>query len=83
LGENERNGTSPVSQGARERTYALDPEVVAIVGSAFHTIFAELGLSDSDDILALRLARHIIALAVQGERDPERLRAVVLAWVTK
>jgi hypothetical protein len=74
---------SPVSRGARERTYALDPEVVAIVSSAFHTVFAELGLSDSDEVGALRVARRIIELAVRGERDPERLRAVVLAWVTK
>jgi hypothetical protein len=27
--------------------------------------------------------RRIIELAVRGERDPERLKAVVLAWVTK
>ena len=83
LGENERKEARPVSRGARERTYALDPEVVAIVSSAFHSVFAELGLSDSDDILALRLARRIIELAVGGERDPDKLRAVVLAWLTK
>jgi hypothetical protein len=79
LGGNERKEASPVSQ----RTYALDPEVVAIVSSAFHTAFAELGLSDSDEVAAFRVARRIIELAVRGERDPERLRAVVLAWVTK
>jgi hypothetical protein len=49
------------------------------VSSAFHTVFAELGLSNSDEIVALRIARRIIELAVRGERDPERLRAVVLA----
>jgi hypothetical protein len=79
LGGNERK--DPVSRGARERTYALDPEVVAIVSSVFHTVFAELDLSNSDNIVALRVARRIIELAVRGERDPERLRAAVLAWV--
>jgi hypothetical protein len=83
LGGNARKEGSPVSRAARERTYALDPEVVAIVSSAFHSVFAELGLSDSDDVLALRVARRIIELAAHGERDPERLEAVVLAWVTK
>jgi hypothetical protein len=83
LGGNERAEASPVSRGARERTYALDPEVIAIVSSAFHTVFAELGVSISDEVVALRVARRIIALAAQGERDPERLKAVVLAWVTK
>jgi hypothetical protein len=83
LGGNERKGASPVSRRAREKTYSLDPGVVAIVSSAFHIVFAELGLSDSDEIVALRVARRIIELAAQGERDPKRLKAVVLAWVTK
>jgi hypothetical protein len=83
LGGDERKATRPVSRGARGRTYALDPEVVAIVSSAYHSIFAELGLSDSDEAVPLRVARRIIELAVHGERDPERLRAVILAWVTK
>jgi hypothetical protein len=83
LGGNERKEGNSVSRGARERSYALDPEVVAIVCSAFHTVFADLGLSDKDEVAALRVARRIIELAVRGERDPERLKAVVLAWVTK
>jgi hypothetical protein len=53
------------------------------VSFAFHTVFAELALSDSDEVVALRVARRIIDLASQGEHDPERLKAVVLAWVTK
>jgi ubiquitin len=81
LGGNEPK--EPVSRSARERTYALDPEVVAIVSSAFHAVFAELGSSNSDETVALRVAWRIIELAVRGERDPERLKAVVLAWVTK
>jgi hypothetical protein len=50
---------------------------------ASRDVFAELGLSDSDEVAALRVARRIIELAARGERDPERLKAVVLAWVTK
>jgi hypothetical protein len=65
------------------RTYVLDPEVVAIVSSAFHIVYAKLGLSDSDEVVGLRIARRIIGLADRGERDPDRLGAVVLAWVTK
>jgi hypothetical protein len=83
LGGNERKEASPISRGAMEKTYALDPEVVAIVSSAFHAVFAELDLSNSDEIIALRVARRIIELTAQGERDPERLKAVVLSWVTK
>jgi hypothetical protein len=53
------------------------------VSSAFSTLFAELGLSDSDEVSALRVAQRIIYLVLEGERDPDRLKAVVLAWVTK
>jgi hypothetical protein len=42
-----------------------------------------LPLSDRDDAVALRVARRIIELAFAGERDPERLKAVTLSWVTE
>lgn len=61
---------------------AFDPEGVAIINSAFRAVFADLGLSDRDDTVALRVARRIIDLAFAGERDPERLRSVTLSWVT-
>jgi hypothetical protein len=61
--------------------FAFEPEVVAILSSAFHAVFAELGLSDRDEFIGLRVARRIIELAARGERNPERLKAVVLAWV--
>jgi hypothetical protein len=52
------------------------------VSCAFRGVVAELGLSDSDDVVAVGVARRIVELAVKGERDPEKLKAVVLAWVT-
>jgi hypothetical protein len=70
--------------GARERAYALDPEVVAILSSAYRAVFAELDLSDSDKIFfALWVARRIIELAARGERDPDRFKAAIRAWATK
>jgi hypothetical protein len=60
---------------------AFDPEVVAIISSAFGALFADLGLSDRDDAVALGVARRIIELAFAGERDPERLKATTLAWM--
>jgi hypothetical protein len=49
------------------------------VSTAFRSVFAEL--SGRDDIVGLRAARRIIELAARGERDPERLKAVILGWV--
>jgi hypothetical protein len=56
--------------------YAL---VVAILTTAFRAIFAEL--DDRDEIVGVRAARRIIEMAARGERDPERFKAIVLAWV--
>jgi hypothetical protein len=45
--------------GASERAYAIDPEVVAILSSAFHAVFSELDLSDRDKIFfAFWVAAH-------------------------
>jgi hypothetical protein len=63
----------------KERRHAFQPEVVVAVASAFHDVFAEL--ADRDEIVGLRAARRIIELAAHGERDPEPLKAVVLAWL--
>jgi hypothetical protein len=59
--------------------YEFEPEVVAILSTAFRAVFAEL--PGRDDVLGLRAARRIIELAARGERDPERLKAVILGWV--
>jgi hypothetical protein len=41
---------------------------------------ADLGLLDRDESVALSAARRIIDVAAKGERDPERLKAVTLAF---
>jgi hypothetical protein len=74
-------GAGTVARMAREKGGAFDPEVVAIMSSAFSAVFADLRLSDRDDAVALRAARRIIELAAAGERDPERLRAATIRWV--
>jgi hypothetical protein len=51
---------------------AFDPELVAIINSAFSAVFVDLALSDREDTVALRAARRIINLAYSGERDPEK-----------
>jgi hypothetical protein len=62
---------------------AFDPEVVAVINSAFSAVFIDLGLSHREDTVALRAAQRIINLAYSGERDPEKLRKVTLSWVTE
>ena len=47
--------------------------------SAFNVTIQKLGLVDRDDPLILMVAEKIIAIAKQGERDPEKLSAATLA----
>jgi hypothetical protein len=73
----------PVSRCVREMGGAFEPEVVAIISSAYQAVLVELGLSDHEDKITLLVARRIIELASQGERDPDRLRAATLASMRK
>jgi hypothetical protein len=62
---------------------AFGPEVIDIMSSAYHAVLSDLGLSDHEDSITLLVARRIIDLATEGERDPDRLRATTLASLTK
>lgn len=54
--------------------YAFVPEDIKILVSAFEEALRELGLVDRKDPATLGVAKRIMALAQQGERDPIRLR---------
>jgi hypothetical protein len=54
--------------------YAFVPEDIKILVSAFKEALRELGLVDRKDPATLGVAKRIMALAQQGERDPIRLR---------
>ena len=53
---------------------AFVPEDVKILVSAFEGALRELGLVDRKDPATLAVAKRIMVLAQQGERDPIRLR---------
>jgi hypothetical protein len=57
----------------------LDPEVVRVMGTAFEIARASLQLANRGDTVNRLLAQKIIALAQQGERDPECMADRVLA----
>jgi hypothetical protein len=64
-----------------ERPNVFEPEVIGTISDAFRAVVVELGLSDRDDVVALKAARLIIGFAAKGERNVERLRAATLAWM--
>ena len=62
--------------------HAFTPEDATILVGAFEDTLRELKLVDREDPLTLRVAKHIIKLAKQGERDPVRLRQLTIQFVS-
>ena len=58
---------------------AFTPEDAGILISAFEITLNEVGLVNREDPLTLMIAKQIIALARDGERDPQKLSSSTLA----
>ena len=52
----------------------FDPDAVAIMSSAFDAALASLNDQNQSSTVREIIAKRIIAAAMKGERDPERLR---------
>jgi hypothetical protein len=57
---------------------SLDPATVTAIMAAFDEACKALGLANRDDPLTDLLARKVVEMARQGERDPTRLRNLTL-----
>ena len=53
---------------------AFGPDEIKVLSSAFEAALIQLNLTDRTDPRAQAVAKRIIELAQQGERDPVRLR---------
>lgn len=60
------------------RNKAFGPEAIAIMTSAYDDVCRMLGVRDRDDLEANAVAEKVIEFAQRGERDPIRLRQLVL-----
>ena len=67
----------------REQGLALDPEAVAQLDIAYHAVLHQLGLVDREDGATLTVAKRIVDLAAEGERDPDRLTAATVKTFAK
>jgi hypothetical protein len=56
-----------------ENDHAFGPENVANLAAAFEAALTRLGLVDRGDPLTTVVAKAIIELAKEGERDPKKL----------
>ena len=57
---------------------AFEPEVIAAMTAAYEDTLRALRLADRADPITEILAQRIIEFAQRGERDPVRLRDLVL-----
>ena len=63
--------------------HSFGPEDIANLTAAFEAALGRLGLTDRKDPLATAVAKAIIKLAKDGERDPDRLRDSALRILGK
>jgi hypothetical protein len=57
-----------------EGNRSFGPDEIDVLVTAFEDALRQLQLSDREDPVTLTVAKRIIELANQGERDPVRLR---------
>jgi len=61
-----------------EHDHAFTPEDVKVLIEAFEEALRVLKLTDREDRLTMTVAKLIIEFAKEGERDPNRLRDLVV-----
>ena len=61
----------------------FDPDTVAIMSSAFDAALASLNDQNQSPTIREIIAKRIIAAAMKGERDPERLRQEAINAISR
>ena len=56
-----------------ERDHSFGPEDIASMSAGFEAALRKLGLTVREDPATVAVAKRIIELAKEGEREPERL----------
>jgi hypothetical protein len=64
----------PIQQLLKDQRHAFGPDEIKLLSTAFEEALRELRLVDRTDPATQLVAKRIIELAQQGERDPIRLR---------
>jgi hypothetical protein len=62
-----------------QRDHSFGPDEIEVLIAAFEDTLRRLRLAQREDAATLTVARLIVELAKQGERDPIRLRDGALA----
>jgi hypothetical protein len=65
-----------------EHDHSFGPEEIATLVTAFDEALRALGLANRDEPATILVAKTIIGLAKEGERDPARLREAAIKLVS-
>jgi hypothetical protein len=71
----------PLTPYLMEATF--DPQAIEAMSAAFEAVRASLQLADRSDPMTEIVARKVIEVAGTGERDPVRIRDLVLLALNK
>jgi hypothetical protein len=64
-----------------EEDHAFSPDDVKMLVDSFENTLRALDLTDPEDPSSIKVAKIIIGLAKDGERDPARLRDLALKFL--
>jgi hypothetical protein len=78
-----RRNVGAITRTLEEQGVAFDPDDVTTLTIAYHAVLHQLDLVDYEDGVTLLIAKLIVDLAAQGERDPERLTAGTVEALSK
>jgi hypothetical protein len=80
-----RPGTAAaqVMRLVRDKGRVFGPDELAMMSEAYHAVLQELKLVDREDAGTLMVAKHIVELASQGERDAHRLAEATLGALSR
>jgi hypothetical protein len=62
----------------KEEGGVFDPEQIGVMATAFEKVIADLNLKDRDDPIVTMVAKLVIEVVRNGERDPEQIRKEIL-----
>jgi hypothetical protein len=66
-----------------EQGIAFDPDDVTRLEVAYYAVIRHFGLVQCEDGATLLVAKRIVQLAAEGQRDPERLMAATIKALSK
>jgi hypothetical protein len=70
-----------LAQEEQEQRGSFDPEAIAVMTTAFERLLSDLKLTQRDDPVVQMVAKLVIELVRNGQRDPQQIRQQILGRI--